>query len=376
MRAGVAALALGWVLAMAVWAQAPTAGFSITGELEAITHDALSLRGDDGTLFEVLLNAQGPLSSSALAAGHAVGDEVTVQAEFTAPKFVPADNHFFELRAREVTFHRHGSGRRLRAALASPAWREPGNLVLPPVGAALPDVPASPPGDAFLQAARATVLRYEAELPNFLVHESVERVTRRRAGGERDRVESELAVAGGEEMRSDIRLNGAVWPHPYAQLPGLRWTSDYAERLRPIFLPACGAELTPHGRGRIQGEPVTVYRFRLPPSLCAGRIQAGPAWAFPGFEGQVYIGTASHLVLRLEEHMTRLPDSYAERSADDATDWTPVAVAGATWLLPSRSQLSAGFRNGELVRIQVRYTNYRRFETSSHMTVVGPAPAK
>jgi hypothetical protein len=371
-------LSLGLLLAGAAAQRPPArapAAFTMQGELETVTNDALSFRASDGSLFEILLPAGGALAVPGLGSGHAVGDEIAVEAAFIAPQFVPADNEFFELRLTAIKFLHPGSGRDLRAALASPAWRVSDNRVSPPAGAVPPALAPSPPGDAFLRAARQAVLNYAAQLPNFLVTEAVTRTTLARGATTRDRIESELAVAGNQEQRGNIRLNGKAWPHPYAQLPGLRWTSDYAERLRPIFLPACGAVLKPRGASRLQGEEVEVYSFRLPPSLCAGRIQAGPAWAYPGFEGKVYISAASHLVMRVEQRYTGLPASFAEAASQDATDWAPAWVAGARWLLPTRSRLTAAFRDGESVKLEVEYRDYRRFETSSHMTIVGPAPA-
>lgn len=382
-----AALALGLAVmtAAAARAQRPgsagpgsdgSGGFAIDGALETITPDAVSVRASDGSVYAALLPPSGPLTASALAAGRQVGDEVTLRADFIPPRFIAADNQDYELQLSGLRFQRAGSGGSLRAALACPAWRVRANLLAPPPGMAPPAMPPAPSAspDAFLEAARAAVLRYAAGLPNFLVSESVTRTTRGRGTNSTDHVQSELAVSNGQEQRSQVRLNGEAWNHPFAQLPGLRWTSDFAEHLQPLFLPACGTNFQPAGRGQRHGTAVRIYHFRLAPSLCAGRAQAGPAWAYPGFAGTAYISTATQLVVRLEEHYTQLPAAFAERSSQDVTDWAPVEVAGAVWLLPSDSELQAEFRTGERVRLTVRYTQYRRFEASSHMTIVGPAP--
>jgi hypothetical protein len=169
-------------------------------------------------------------------------------------------------------------------------------------------------------------------------------------------------------------VNGAAWNHPFAALSGLHWTSDFADRLLPIFQPSCGAVLTPAGHGQQGGQAVAIYSFRLPPGLCAGRVQAGPAWAYPGFEGKLYISMASHLVVRLEQRHTQLPGDFAETAGQDATDWAPATVAGEPWLMPARARMLVRFRGGRSVTLTASYTNYRRFESRSRVTVVGGAP--
>jgi len=352
------------------------ATFQMDGLLEAVSHDAVSVLAPDGSLFEAWLGpdaAATAATAASLAAADHVGDEVILQAVFISPQFVAADNQFFDLRLRQLERRRAGSKRDLARALASPAWREAGNRLPPPATPlpATPPPPAAPP-DHFLEAARTAVLHYAAELPNFLVTETLTRRIRGGSDSGTDHIQSELAVAGGREYRSAIVLNGQPWRHPFAQLPGLNWNSDFAERLLPIFSPACGAVLHREGSQKLQGIPVEVYSFRLPPSRCAGSLRVGPARAFPSLHGKLYIDTTRHLVRRLEESYQGLPASFEESSSRDTTDWGEVLVAGVAQLLPQSSSLEARLRTGPTYDVSARYSNYRRFETTSHMTIVGP----
>lgn len=349
--------------------------FQMEGALEVVSHDAVTVLASDGTLFEAWLGPNAAATAAGFAAADQVGDDVTLEAVFINPLYVTADSQFFNLRLLRLTRQRAGSGRELARALASPAWREAGNRLPPPSTppAATPPPPAAP-ADPFLEAARTAVLHYAAELPNFLVTETLTRRIRGGGNSGTDHIQSELAVAGGREYRSAIVLNGRPWPHPFAQLSGLNWNSDFAERLLPIVSPACGAVLHREGAQKLQGAAVEVYSFRLRPSLCAGSMRVGPARAFPSLVGKLDIDTTNHLVRRLEESYQRLPESFEESSSRDTTDWGEVLVAGVAQLLPKTSVLEVRLRDGSTYDVSARYANYRRFETSSHMTVVGPAP--
>jgi hypothetical protein len=300
------------------------------GNLEKIAPKSLSLRLKDGIIVDARLPESGPLSAATLSEGHQVGDRV----EIACNRFLPPDLELTRLRA-SISRPKLDE---LSSVLASPAWRELGNLL---------GVPAPVP----TKAARS------AYTPAGLIADEIATRSRRLVGAQQweytDTIESKIRAS--DESHRDILRNGIHWARPFDALPGFQWRGAFVS---PLDSMPCLSAFQKERTQAMGARNVSVYKFIAPKDGCLGGFTAGYQRFFPEFTGQVFVDESSGHMLKSEEKTVGMPLGFDFRYVENEIVWDDIKIGDASHVLPVTATFQVQLSQGVEWSVKAEYKNY------------------
>jgi hypothetical protein len=85
----------------------------------------------------------------------------------------------------------------------------------------------------------------------------------------------------------------------------------------------------------------------------------------PAYQGSISVDESSGRVHRITMMSREFPRGFAVQSVAHSTEYGPVEIGGASFLLPVRSLVEACNDKGRCQRSVIEFTNYRKFTAES-----------
>ena len=318
------------------------ADLEFAGSLERVALESILIRLPDGTRIDAKLPKTGALAAEKISAEYKLADEVQATCK-------PMDaSHCLELKSLKF--------------LRQPTPKERA-LVL---GAPLTAAPPQP----VLEHARQVNLNRAANMPSFVADETAKRYMSRKTSPDAwklvDTIESEITFKGSEPTREHIRINGKPWNKP--TIPNVSWSVEFGTEIKPVFDPECPTTIDFEGRQEIRGKKLLAYRFSSPSYGCFGWATTGGRRYNAARTGRVLVEDPGGGMVQYEEVSSDFPKGFAVQSYKEVTSWGDAKIGDASYLLPVALDFFLGFANGDVWRVNVEYTNHRRFEADTSVT--------
>jgi hypothetical protein len=234
---------------------------------------------------------------------------------------------------------------------------------------------AQPP-DPVIESARAQAARYAQSIPNYIVRRTT---TRFQAKSDRDpewrqidTVSAEVANNNSREDYSDIRIDGK----PSKNLPpnGIWSNGEFSTLLEEILAPKHRAVFKSRSADTRQGRLAWRYNFTID-AKHSGWDMVADVSPFrrmriaPGYSGVIWIDQQTGNVLRIEKSTRSTPRPFPLQLIQASTDYSPVEIAGQTYMLPTHSEtLTCRRDKTECLRNETLFENYRRFGADASIT--------
>ncbi len=362
------------------WGAESKAVFS--GELERVTTGSISILLEDGRIIEARNTpAHGNLSARTLAEDYKIGDQVEITCAAIAGVYDSVVGRRLFLELKKLRFLRAPSPQERAMALTSRAWRQSPNVLQgPPAG----DAPGAPPNKieivttagsppewpARLEQVRSRILKFVAEMPNFVADEVAKRyVSTGNPPDWRlvDTIQSEITFKGNAVTREHLSVNGKPWNEGYRALPGFKWTDAFGSQLKFLFDENCPTAFEPEGPVIEEGKTLTAVRYSSPPDGCEFYWQNYQQF-YPDRAGRILLDERGENLVRLETNSGVFPREFPIASTRKRVSWDYVKIGDATHLLPVSAEIQVVLANGEMRLARHEYTNHRHFEAASNIT--------
>ncbi len=232
---------------------------------------------------------------------------------------------------------------------------------------------AGPSGDPFIEEARAAVFEFSETLPDFTCRQVTTRYSSNSRGEKwkrRDRIEADVLFLRGRERYQNIRRNGKpVKKDP--RYSGSWSMGEFGTLLQDLFHPRTAAQFEPAGNGQIGGHPVRIYDYRVAARTSHWKVSFEGNRLQPAYEGSVWIDPETKRVLRVEMKAVEIPDSYPLDRIEMASEYGPVRIGGAEYILITRSEnLSCKRYSAACTRNEIQFLDYRKFTAESTISTV------
>lgn len=221
----------------------------------------------------------------------------------------------------------------------------------------------------FIEQARRYALNYVQELPNFIVHQRVNRYARDPVSGKwvpRDNLDLEVTyeVSKGEQyiLRA---INGRPTKNQYNEVGGASSAGEFGSLLVALFNPSSKAEFKRGPKESISGRKAVVYDFHVPTATSSNQITETRSnkSVISGYRGSIWVDEESKRVLRIEQSADDIPRDFPLSVAESAVDYGWFDINGKQYLLPRRAEVIIGSERDQLYsRNVLEFTDYRKFE--------------
>jgi hypothetical protein len=247
----------------------------------------------------------------------------------------------------------------------------------------------TPQQSRLVESARAAALQYSDWLPNLICTERVQRAIDWQGTGVWSRAD-DLTLEVTDSRRGESYKLLSRGGRPAAlnteNLAGAVSKGEFGSALRWIFEPSAEASFEWIGRGRIRGQRVETFAYRVEAGNSRLQLRALTKAVVAGFHGRVSIDPATGRVLRLtvlSEGPADFPieESYAE------VDYDWAVIAGERYLVPVRAEtrmnerLPPDPRGQQPARVtkyrnRMEFRDYREFKSESTLTFESSDPKK
>lgn len=244
----------------------------------------------------------------------------------------------------------------------------------------------------FLEAVRERALSHIESLPNFIC--TREMIETAMFGGMMTPItvtnsRVEVAYFQGREQHRTLKEG------PPVPEIGLTSSGEFGGSLHAVFAPASKASFSMNGFQNIRGRKAARIRFRVPQETSQLEIQMGPRRLAPAYEGECWADQESKQVIKLQFWADRFPADFNMRKVEQSVEYDQVNIGGRLYWLPlnatSTGTLLArargsyidlyasivGQRNAmtfekAVVKILIKFENYRKFEAESKIVTEEP----
>ena len=106
-------------------------------------------------------------------------------------------------------------------------------------------------------------------------------------------------------------------------------------------------------------------------SLKAKGLGLGEQETITGHRGRIWIDRETFRILRLEDISTEIPIDFPIVAASSLVDYDWVTIAEKQYLLPTRTEIVLGGRQGNQIiqsRNEIRFRNYQKFGAEVKIT--------
>ncbi|MCS7080173.1 MAG: hypothetical protein NZ585_08995 [Chloracidobacterium sp.] len=221
-----------------------------------------------------------------------------------------------------------------------------------------------------IEQARFYALQSADDLPDFLVTQTIRRMTRDSDGRWRlrDVLETEVRVEGGRERVELLSINGRPTNQRFEEIGGATSIGDFSGQLAAPFLPATNTRFTEVKQERYRGRLCRVYDFTVPQAnsgyTLTVRLSDGrPQRIQVGYQGSLWVDEETKRIVRIEHTATDIPPGFPMSQVESAVDYDWVTILGRRYWMPRTAetiQVSDAYR--QAFRNISEFRNYRKFE--------------
>jgi hypothetical protein len=231
-------------------------------------------------------------------------------------------------------------------------------------------LPGGLPGDALIQRARGTSVRFMRMLPNFVCQQST---TREYAGANRewrgiDQISAEVVYDHGKESYRDIKRNGRATGKSMMDLPGSRSTGEFGSTLRALFDKQTEALFKFASFATVRGFSTAIYDFAVSGELSDWRISAGSQTIITPYTGRLWIDLESGDVVRIEMKAVKIPASFPFQRVEAEVDYGPVELPSGRYFLPERARNVSCNHPKSCSRNVIEFRNYHKYTGESSIS--------
>lgn len=220
------------------------------------------------------------------------------------------------------------------------------------------------------ESARARALNYTQSLPDFLCLQTTRRFedpTGQQDWRQKDEYSEVVTWYNGFESYSQVGGRNRA-SKVKADPVRVRSAGEFGSVLRTIFLPESKAEFRWLRSESVGGRPAEVFAYRIAEENSRYNVNYLGKHNYhvrPGYRGIVSIDSNTAETLHLEADIERLPGGMRVDELQLTVDYDVASVAGRDFLLPSAASLMTRLGARHMVRNEMRFSGYRRFETQS-----------
>ncbi len=248
------------------------------------------------------------------------------------------------------------------------------NIDEPVLLAGKTDNPSGPDLDAILARARERAVAYKNSLPDFMCVVNTQQYVARAAAKPDWRVKGDMSevlrYTGGAEAYRTVEVNGERKSTEHDKLPGLRMDGEFGELLQAVYAPEADAKFTFKGKARLSGSEVYVVEYSVlrAHSKYAIATAQGDSRVLCSFRGLLYIDASSFVTRSIALQAVDIPKDaqYTESALSVSYDYA--TVNGRQFLLPKRAWVAVRVGARKLMKDEVQFRDYHRFQTSSKIT--------
>jgi hypothetical protein len=221
-----------------------------------------------------------------------------------------------------------------------------------------------------LEKARVHAAEYLEELPNFIVTQFVTRSVKlpdQKDWKDEDKLEVEMSYHDKRgELVKLVKLNGKPTTLSYDKLGGATSTGEFGTLLGALFATQSQAEFKEIRTETLRGHPTTVFTFKVKKAFSNNQItdKTSGRTVTAGYEGTVWIETATARVLRVEQSAVDIQRGFPITLAESAIEYDWVTIAETKYLLPISAEVLLGQDSQRFYsRNSIELRNYRMFDT-------------
>jgi hypothetical protein len=223
-------------------------------------------------------------------------------------------------------------------------------------------------------------LNHEKDLPNFICTQTTRRFedfNGKNGWRPIDIIVERLTYFEHREDYKVIELNGRAASVPHEQLGGASSSGEFGSVMKSIFTPETETEFHWQSWFTLRGRQTHVYSYRVLASKSNYhlRVPEKKLDLVPGYHGLIFVDARRHFVHRITVHPDDIPPSFPIQEVSLALDYEYTRIGDADFLLPLQFELRS--REGNLlVKNDVDYDNYRKFNADSNITFGQPNTGK
>jgi hypothetical protein len=245
-----------------------------------------------------------------------------------------------------------------------------------------------------LETARNYVLAYTRNLPNFICTQITNRTVSTSSEGDgagpppnnitglsggmtskglsqsplvsEDSIEEKLTYINWEEHYEVVAINGRkATKANHLGVGGAVSGGEFGTLLHAVFEQDAHTVFTWERMGRLRGRNVYIFGFQVPKEAGMPVSHINPdVQAVASYSGEVFVDAETGEVLRMASHVVDLPHDFPVKQVERSVDYTPVAIEGKIYNLPSHSELQ--MRDSERLYVnKIDFKDYHRFTVES-----------
>ena len=229
--------------------------------------------------------------------------------------------------------------------------------------------------EALIASAREGALSYGKGLPNFLCLEAIERSDDARGTGSwkhHDSIVELLRYQDHLENRSVLEVDGEKSSLSAEQIEGARSNGEFGSMLATIFEPAAEASFVWQKTEEQDGEVLQVFSYKVDQKHSNFYVSDHNGEKMrAAFHGLVFVDGNTRAVRRIVAQTEGLPVKFGVRSSWIAMNYDYIAINRHDYLLPTRGEVGLVQGRQQVVRNELRFSDYRRFGSRSKITYGG-----
>ena len=272
-------------------------------------------------------------------------------------------------KARTVAVEEASGGDAPAAGAAPKAEASTGDAV--GVAPAAPSNAGGVSDDQIILDARTNAASLTAGLPNFLVQQATMRYfsTGFPAHWQPiDTVTADVAYVDGKEEYRNIAINGTPTDRP-PESTGSWSTGEFATTLEDVLSLATNAHFKRRGPATMGGRACLVFDYQVEQPNSHWTIVSPDQRQYkPAYEGAIWIDSATHNVVRIEQRATAFPRDFPFNRTECTISYAYVQIDQRSYLMPSTSEdIACMSGSGACSRNALEFKNYHKFTTESNV---------
>jgi VWFA-related protein len=253
----------------------------------------------------------------------------------------------------------------------------PALLLADPPKLAVSSQPADGPGveelNRILSDARSNAIAYGDSLPNLICKQTTNRYFDAHGKSNwtlKDTIVELLTYFDHEESRTVLggERNGGKIDATQENVTGILSAGEFGEALGGIFKPSAKADFQWKESGKLAGEPVEIFEYRIELKNSSFALRSGPDKStMAGYHGRIFIDRATHGVRSITMITDEVPPKFPIRKVAVRVDYDYVAINSHDYLFPISGEILVG-RGGSMVeRNDVEFSDFRRFGSTTRI---------
>jgi len=222
-------------------------------------------------------------------------------------------------------------------------------------------------------------LNHEQNLPNFICTQTTQRFvdfTGKSGYRSVDLIVERLTYFEHHEEYKVFMVNGEASNLSHLELGGATSEGEFGSVMKGIFWPRANAQFTWERFYTLRGRRMHVYSYSVPAAGSDYHI------VVPGkqldlvtsYHGLIFIDDQKHFVHRITLHADGIPAGFPVQEVGLVLDYDYTRIGDSDYLLPLEFELRS--REGtHLIKNDVTYDGYRKFNADTNITFDSAAPA-